>query len=270
MRNKTGLQRQISEIFNGVSLPKKGDHSHPLPPRPEKEMPHRAETIPVRSDSPLLPKTTPPAASHSASQWPDQKPLRDSHAERTGGSGSVQVLEHKYRTGAPKPNGRTIREKVKIGAVLLLTALLAWQLLRSSLLSPEAKEGTDLQSVKTAVRSDPKSNIAWPVPPLYPQNIRDPMEWIQEPPPPDVTAAEAENPAQIQVNSASGLIVRGIVHSQDKPRAIIGTELVQEGDVVQGATILRINRRTVEFEQNGRTWIQEVQDEQAAAAGPSL
>lgn len=264
MRNKTGLQRQISEIFDGVSVPKRGNRSDAPPSRPEKEMPHRAESITAHPDSPVLPKTTDSVGPHSASQWPEHKSRRDSQPERPRGSGSVHVLEHKYRTGAPKTAGKTVREKVKIGAVLLLTAVLAWQLMHTSFLSSGAKDGTNLQSVEMAAKPAPKISIAWPVPALYPQNIRDPMQWIQEPPASDVgiTVAEVKNPA--------GLIVRGILYSEDKPRAIIGTELVQEGDVVQGARVLRISRKTVEFEQNGRTWIQEVEDEQAGTAGTSL
>jgi len=270
MRNKTGLQRQISEIFDGVGVPKRGDHSNALPSKPEKEMPHRAESITAHPDSPGLPKTTASVGPHSASQWPEHKSRRDSQPERPRGSGSVHVLEHKYRTGVPKPGGKTVREKVKIGAVLLLTAVLAWQLMHTSFLSSGAEDGTNLQSVETVAKPAPKISIAWPVPPLYPQNIRDPMQWIQEPPPSDVAIAEVKDPGGPQAKNPAGLIVRGIVHSEDKPRAIIGTELVQEGDVVQGATVLRINRKTVEFEQNGRTWIQEVEDEQAGTAGASL
>ena len=55
------------------------------------------------------------------------------------------------------------------------------------------------------------------------------------------------------------LKVRGIAYSYDRPSAVIGTTIVHEGDVVLGATIVRISRGSVEFEVNGETWTQKVQ-----------
>jgi len=55
------------------------------------------------------------------------------------------------------------------------------------------------------------------------------------------------------------LKVRGIAYSYDRPSAVIGTTIVHEGDVVLGATIVRISRASVEFEVNGETWAQKVQ-----------
>ena len=55
------------------------------------------------------------------------------------------------------------------------------------------------------------------------------------------------------------LKVRGIAFSQDKPSAVVGTTIVHEGDVVLGATVVKISRGSVEFEVNGETWMQKVQ-----------
>ena len=55
------------------------------------------------------------------------------------------------------------------------------------------------------------------------------------------------------------LKVRGIAYSYDSPSAVIGTTIVHEGDVVLGATVVRISRGSVECEVNGETWTQKVQ-----------
>ena len=55
------------------------------------------------------------------------------------------------------------------------------------------------------------------------------------------------------------LKVRGIAFSQENPSAIIGSTIVHEGDLVLGATVVKIGRDGVVFEVNGETWTQKVQ-----------
>jgi len=68
---------------------------------------------------------------------------------------------------------------------------------------------------------------------------------------PSVSDKEGQHPVRLKV--------RGIAYSQDKPAAVIGTTIVHEGDLVLGATVLRITRDEVEFEVNGERWVQKVQ-----------
>jgi type II secretory pathway component PulC len=55
------------------------------------------------------------------------------------------------------------------------------------------------------------------------------------------------------------ITVKGIVYSEDNPSAIIGNEILHEGDKVSGATIVKINKNSVEFEMNGKKWSEKVQ-----------
>ncbi|MHC4741500.1 MAG: hypothetical protein ACYS8Z_06305 [Planctomycetota bacterium] len=55
------------------------------------------------------------------------------------------------------------------------------------------------------------------------------------------------------------LKVRGVAFTSESPSAVIGTTIVHEGDVVLGATVMKINRGSVEFKVNGETWTQKVQ-----------
>jgi hypothetical protein len=66
---------------------------------------------------------------------------------------------------------------------------------------------------------------------------------------------------QIIVETPGVLVVRGISWSEDFKIATIGTKYVQEGDIVPDTKIRvkKINRNSVEFEEDGKTWTQEVQ-----------
>ncbi|MBN2137210.1 MAG: hypothetical protein JW720_05345 [Sedimentisphaerales bacterium] len=63
--------------------------------------------------------------------------------------------------------------------------------------------------------------------------------------------AEEQHPVRIEV--------RGIAFSQDRPSAVVGSTIVHEGDIVLGATVVRITTEGVQFEVNGQTWTQKVQ-----------
>jgi hypothetical protein len=70
--------------------------------------------------------------------------------------------------------------------------------------------------------------------------------------------------AQSSVNdSPDHMVVRAITFSEDRKFAIVGIHTVQEGDIVPGTKIRvkRINPKSVEFEKDGKTWIQKVQGE---------
>lgn len=54
-------------------------------------------------------------------------------------------------------------------------------------------------------------------------------------------------------------LVSGIVFSEDRPAAVVGTQVLYEGDVKNGVTVVKITKEQVKFEKNGRLWTQEVQ-----------
>lgn len=54
------------------------------------------------------------------------------------------------------------------------------------------------------------------------------------------------------------LALNGILYSEDSPSAIVGNKIVKEGDTVNGAKVIKINKDTVEFEKDGRTWTQKL------------
>jgi hypothetical protein len=54
-------------------------------------------------------------------------------------------------------------------------------------------------------------------------------------------------------------MVTGIVYSADKPSAIIDHKIVHEGDVIHGATVVKIYRDSVKFSKKNKNWEQKVQ-----------
>jgi type II secretory pathway component PulC len=55
-----------------------------------------------------------------------------------------------------------------------------------------------------------------------------------------------------------GAVVDGIIFSLDYSSAVIDGCIVKEGDVILGATVVKINPKTVVFEKNGKRWSQRV------------
>jgi type II secretory pathway component PulC len=74
-------------------------------------------------------------------------------------------------------------------------------------------------------------------------------------------SVDLQAPADVEAEELKP-IVRGIVHSENKPFAVIGTELMQEGEEVLGATIVKINPDSVEFEMAGERWTQMVEGQE--------
>lgn len=52
--------------------------------------------------------------------------------------------------------------------------------------------------------------------------------------------------------------VMGILYSKENPCALINHKLVYEGETTNGIKVIKIDRRKVEFEKNGKRWTQTV------------
>jgi hypothetical protein len=51
-------------------------------------------------------------------------------------------------------------------------------------------------------------------------------------------------------------LVTGILINDKKPCALVGNQLVHEGDIVRGVTIVAIHKDKVVFQKDGMTWSQ--------------
>ena len=90
--------------------------------------------------------------------------------------------------------------------------------------------------------------IKWEIPEPYPMTLRDPMQIASL----STTQTEEQKPQTGQI------VVKSILYSQGNPSAVVGSEIVHQGDIVLGATVVKIDENTVEFEKDGKRWTQEV------------
>jgi len=67
--------------------------------------------------------------------------------------------------------------------------------------------------------------------------------WVTERPPPYVWELFMTNRG----------MVTGIIYNMENPSAIVHGEIVHEGDTVNGYKVLKIHRREVELEKDGKT-----------------
>jgi hypothetical protein len=56
--------------------------------------------------------------------------------------------------------------------------------------------------------------------------------------------------------SPKEVALRGILYSEGNSSALIGETIVREGDIIDGVKVIKINKKTVEFEKDGEKWIQ--------------
>jgi hypothetical protein len=251
-KKRTGLQSEIAGIFSGVPVPKKsGQRSQPGGPAQKPDEPAS------KTGGPVMPKPMTPVTPMP------QKPVEPLPSAPRPKVTEIKVPEQKTRPAPPKISRRR-REKIyaqkagvgssrqKAGVILLV--LLSGALI-VVLARPYLTSGRSPNASRTAVKTDTANStrtnvkIDWPVPPVYSANLRDPMELgLQK---------------QTKAETTGGIAVRGITYSEDRKFAIIGINTVQEGDIVPGTKIRvkRINPNNVEFEEDGKTWEQQVEGE---------
>lgn len=86
--------------------------------------------------------------------------------------------------------------------------------------------------------------INWKIPDLIPASLRDPMKACS-------SSASKQTPDNI--------VIKGILYSTEKPSVLIDNKILHQGDKVGSSTIIKINKKEVEFELNGKTWTQSIQ-----------
>jgi len=144
---------------------------------------------------------------------------------------------------APKPGVDPKRQKIMLILIpVLVIALII--VLPQVFKKPARNINKTKENADSAVVLQSGGEIEWQIPPLYPENLRDPMQ--------------IGSVATVKT-TYDDIVVKGILYSQDNPSALIAEQIVHEGDEVFGAVIIKINRDSVEFERDGQTWTQKVQ-----------
>jgi hypothetical protein len=144
---------------------------------------------------------------------------------------------------APKPGVSPARQKVMLVMMLVLPIVFVIVLSKVLFTPAQSRLGPGGETGSSAAVGL-NSGINWQLPPPYPENIRDPMVFV--------TITQPQE-------GVGRPVVRGIVFSEDKPCAVVGERIVSVGDVVEGATIVKINSDSVEFSMGDENWIQKVE-----------
>jgi len=257
-KRSAGLHKQVSEIFDGVPLPKSNGTQRPsgapTPERPNYERPRERDKEPL--ETPASPK--PPAPSHLThktpkppQQQPKEVPPKVAPAKQPDTGATIKTAKQlpwqqtweqiTKRLFATEPGVSSTKQKTMVILVPVLFIVLIFMFTRV-LSTPSHQIPTPKSSVPAnAVAASDK--VDWRISEPYPTNLRNPMRFGS-------ATAQAE---------AGGLIVKGIVYSKDNPSAVIGSRIVYEGDEVLGVTVVKINENSVDFESNDKRWTQKVQ-----------
>lgn len=244
LKRRAGLHKEVSSIFDGVPIPKESGAEQPII-APASEATSDVTAKPAATDLPTTPTPKPQQpVSPPPKAAPPKQPKADAIIKIARQIPGQQIWEQiKNKLLAPKPGVSATRQKMMVVLVPALFIILIFVFIRVFSTPSRAVATTAKLEPIDAVASS-NNKIDWQIPVLYPATLRDPMQFGS------VTTAET---------GTGRLVVKGIIYSEDKPAVVIGTEIVRQGDKVLGATIVKINKNSVEFEMNGKKWTQKVQ-----------
>ena len=238
-QRRVGLQKKVSSIFTGVPIPKDNGAQQPSgAPAPERPNYTPPSHLSGTTEKPQQPVQPPPKAA------PAKQPKPDVTVKTARQIPWQQTLERiKTKLFTPKPGVSPAKQKamVILAPVLFLIMIFAFTRVLSSP-SPKITGAHSFGPSKAIAGSN--NEIDWQIPEPYPATLRDPMQFGS------VTTTQ-DRPGK--------LIVKGIVYSKNNPSAVIGNQIVHEGEKVFGATVVKINKDSVELEMNGKRWTQKVQ-----------
>lgn len=241
---KVGLHKHISAIFDGVPI-SGNNHSHQSCGTATASY---GSNTPCKLPTPVCPPTPAVKPKHISGQLQKQAPhmsLKSDDTEKMAlqilGQQIIEKIKEKFFI--PKPGVSTARQVTTAVLLLILLIVLIFMLFHATGPASPDKNNSNVSKSDAALAGS-NINIGWQVPAVYPQTLRDPMQIVS---------------GNNIYRQGGEIIVRGIVHSDDKPSAIIGTKVYFEGNKIGDTTVVKINMDSVELETNGKKWTQRVQ-----------
>ena len=61
---------------------------------------------------------------------------------------------------------------------------------------------------------------------------------------------------QAQLPKPAKGMITGIIYSENSPSALLNSQIIHEGDIIQGIKVVKIRKGAVEFEKDGKKWTQ--------------
>jgi hypothetical protein len=258
----SGLQKSISSIFDGVEPPKQETATAASPQTPAQTASPRAQSAQPATTSPALVGMAPVSTTASQSATPISSagsihaakpaarprpvPRQTTASKQKISSAATWTMIKARLFGGSKKTLDPKQKKAMILVGVLSVALVAVVLfvLGSNPSSAKAASKNAGSSDSSVAGSKSCSTENWKKPEIYPLSLRDPMK-----PSSNGSTGDGQN---------GEMTVRGIVFSNNKPSAIIANQIVSEGDVILGVTIIKIGKDFVAFEKKGKRWQQQV------------
>jgi hypothetical protein len=293
-KNKAGLHKKVSSVFKGVPIPPNNSTQQPsgapAPGRPAEVSPKPMSTERQIPQSSLIKKLqqsdeslNKAAQEHAAAaspkpvptnrQMPQSPPVEElrqpneslnkaAPAKQPGGDPPAQATgpsflqKIKDKLFTPKPGVSSTRQKAMIVLVPVLAIIMIFMFRQVLSKAPHNTEGAtndDAPPVVAIAGSD--NEIDWQIPEPLPAMMRDPIKL------PDQDNMQSGGHEETTNETETGIInVRDIVYSKDKPSAVVGTHIVYVGDKINDVTIVRIERDSVEFEKDGKRWVEKIHE----------
>ncbi|MFH1719576.1 MAG: hypothetical protein ABIF19_19670 [Planctomycetota bacterium] len=294
-KNRAGLQKPVSSVFKGVPIPQDNSGKQSSdPPDPDHAA---ADTKPTSADNATSPSSLmarlsqseesvetqapaprvatppkPPAVNKPKLQNPrvekpnlpqespeQAMPVEQFENEQIVETASPNLAQTiKDRLFAAKPGANTAKQKAMVILIPVLAIIMIFMFRQVLSKSPNKTKGAANDGTSAAAASEPYE-IDWKIPEPLPAVTRDPLKFTDQQTAQNVDQnGTTDNTANAGTTGA--IDVRDIVYSTDKPSAVIGKHIVYVGDKVNGATIVKIDRDSVEFEKDGKNWVQTIHD----------
>lgn len=249
-RQQPGLHKQVLSIFEGLPEDQnKPSESGAKPPAALKEpannklhdanekAAHQNKPQNSTASAPKITKTPVTSAKNKEAMLPAV--LKNKSVPKKT-KNSLTQLKNKAKERYSQATGR---ERIMMIMIPILAIVLAAAMI--NVLLPVEQPLTPPKPSGSATGAFGASNsIAWAKPNPLPERIRDPMKAVTR---------------YVAGDTNTGIVVRGIVYSEDTPTATIGKKIVTQGDMVYDAIVVKINPDSVEFERDGKSWTQQVQ-----------
>ncbi|MHC4389496.1 MAG: hypothetical protein ACYSX1_12945 [Planctomycetota bacterium] len=261
-KRKRGLHKEITSIFDGVPMPKapQGQDPAAAPPHQSPQPagagadkaapPPRAPRPPAKAaKAPLPPRPKQQAVKSTPKVIATEQPLPEAQivgsAEQPGWQQMLETVKDKLSgLKSSADGGKQMKMAAMIPVLLIVLVIVFAKVLKG----PKGTTVVPTEQTQTTAAAA-VTEVDWQIPKPYPTNLRDPMRFGAVP-------IVYGNTGQAE---GGHMPLKGILYSQDNPAAVIGTEIVYEGQVISGVRVAKINPDSVEFEKGDKKWTQEVQ-----------
>ena len=255
--NKAGLHKNVSAIFDGVPIPENSRARQGLQSSVVNDGEQvKAESATAIQEPPAVKELIQPVETTAKIPGLDEQSPQMSLIEKAPSQSPLQkigeIIKEKILTPAPGVSPvRQIAMTILVPVLFIVMSITFFKVFKPS----SQKKTKPTQSQAAEVVADTAEEPKWEIPEPYPQTLRDPMLIDSG----KITQEETSDPTVIKKETViKKSIVKGIVYSKGNASALINRQIMHVGDEVSGATITKINKDSVEFEMNGKKWIQKI------------